>query len=201
MAILRTSPASPFGRKCAIAALVLGLEDHVTTQSADTSDPLDSLRQQNPLGKIPTLVLEDGETFYDSAVIIAYLDHLAGGNKLFPVDPMERIRTLRMQALADGIMEAALLQVYEVRMRPEAQRTASWTDRQAERVQTGLASIEADPPPATGAPTAGTIAIACALGYLDLRFEGAWRRNRPELVAWLNAFRTANPAFDATSPT
>lgn len=200
MAILRSSAASPFVRKCSIACIMLGLESKVETLPAQTADPLDSLRQQNPLGKIPALVLDDGNTLYDSRVILAYFDHLAGGNKLYPEDPLQRIEAMKLEALADGIMDAAVLQVYEKRYRQEHERSHSWVERQAERVAAGLAHLEARPPVATGAPMVGTIALACALGYLDLRFEGAWRRSYPALVAWLNAFRAAVPAFDATQP-
>jgi glutathione S-transferase len=200
LAVLRSAAASPFVRKCSIAAIVLGLEEQIETQPANTSDPLDPLRQQNPLGKIPTLILSDGQTLYDSRVIVAHLDYVAGGNKLYPADPAQRITAMKLEALADGIMDAAILQVYEKRFRAEHERSHSWVERQAERVSAALKHIEDNPPATTGAPTVGTIAVACALGYLDLRFEGAWRRNHPGLVAWLEAFRAAVPAFDATAP-
>jgi glutathione S-transferase len=178
----------------------LGLEDQIRSQPADTSDPLDPLRQQNPLGKIPTLVLDDGRTLYDSRVIMAYLDHLAGGEKLYPGEGLERIEIMKLEALADGIMDAAILQVYEKRYREEGMRSHSWVERQGERITAALALMETRPP-VTGAPNAGSIALACALGYLDLRFEGAWRRSHPALVAWLDAFRATVPAYDATSAT
>lgn len=200
MAILRSSPASPFVRKCTIACILLGLESEIQSLLANTADPLDPLRQQNPLGKIPTLVLDDGNTLYDSRVIMAYIDHLAGGNKLYSDDPMQRIEAMKLEALADGIMDAAILQVYEKRYRQEHERSHSWVERQGERVSVALNYLEARPPLASGAPTVGTIALACALGYLDFRFEGAWRRSHPALVAWLNAFRAAVPAYDATAP-
>ena len=200
MAVLRSAVSSPFVRKCAIATIVLGLEDKVESLPASTADPLDPLRQQNPLGKIPTLVLDDGRCLYDSRVIMAYLDHLAGGNRLYPSDPMDRIDAMRLEALADGIMDAAILQVYEKRYREEHERSVSWVERQAERVASALAVLEAGPHQASGAPNVGSIAVACALGYLDLRFEGAWRRTHPALVAWLDAFKAAVPAYDATAP-
>lgn len=200
MAILRSSAASPFVRKCTIACIMLGLDGEIETLPANTADPLDPLRQQNPLGKIPSLILDDGNALYDSRVIMAYFDHLAGGNKLYPDDPMQRIEAMKLEALADGIMDAAILQVYEKRYRHEHERSHSWVERQAERVAAALAHLEAKPPVATGAPTVGTIALACALGYLDFRFEGAWRRSYPAMVAWLDAFRAAVPAYDATQP-
>ena len=200
MLILRTLPASPYGRKVAIAVLVLGLEDRVNTEAADLDDPLDSLRQQNPLGKIPALVLEDGSTLYDSRVIIAYLDHLSGGDRIVPAKPEARFEAMRLEALADGLTDAALLQIYEKRYRLDDERSQGWVDRQANKVRSALDHLEAQPPQATGAPTVGTIALAAALGYLDFRFEGAWRREHPNLAAWLEAFRAAVPAFDATTP-
>ena len=197
MMILRSSPASPFGRKVKIAARYLGLQDRITIVAADTNDPNDSLRGQNPLGKIPALILADGGALYDSRVIVEYLDHLAGGGRLIPPG-LRRFDVLRMQALADGAMDAALLQVYEVRMRPEEIRSASWTSYQAEKVTRVLAVLEAGLGAFNPVLDAGQIAVACLLGYLDLRFAGTWRATHPKLVAWLSAFSEAVPAFEAT---
>ena len=113
MLVLRTAAASPFARKVRIVASVLGLDDRIEISAADTSDPEDSLRRQNPLGKIPTLILENGERLFDSAVIVEYLDWLAGGGKVIPSEPQERFRTLTQQSLADGIADAAVLLRYE----------------------------------------------------------------------------------------
>lgn len=197
MLTLRSSPASPFGRKVKIAALELGLMERIEIVAADTNDPTEPLRQQNPLGKIPTLVLEDGTTLFDSRVIVEYLDHLAGGGQLFPAGE-GRFAQLRLQALADGLADAALLQVYEVRMRPEENRNANWVANQASKVERALIALELAPPAFTGKPRIGEIALACALGYLDLRFEGKWRAGHPNLVAWLDAFAAKVPAFEAT---
>jgi glutathione S-transferase len=109
MLILRYSPASPYARKIRIAADILGLADRIEIAGVDLADPADSIRVQNPLGKIPALVLEDGSSLYDSRVIAEYLDHLAGGEKLFPADPARRFAALRLQALGDGICDAAVL--------------------------------------------------------------------------------------------
>jgi glutathione S-transferase len=197
MPILRSSPASPFGRKVKISGYLLGLMDRIEVVDADTTDPNDTLRQQNPLGKIPALVLESGETLYDSRVIAEYLDHLAGGGRIFPAGEA-RFPAITQQALADGIMEAALLQVYEGRWRPEDRREARWVEHQAGKVTRGLDYAEAQL--STPAPDLhiGHIALACALGYLDLRFEGRWRRSYPKLVAWLDDFASRVPAFEKT---
>lgn len=201
MLVLRSSPASPYGRKVKIAAALLGLSDRIEVVPADTLDPGDVLRRQNPLGKIPTLVLENGETLFDSRVIVEYLDSLAGGGGVIPASGEARFRALRLQALADGLLDAALLQVYEGRFRAEGLRVQAWIDHQAGKVERALATLEADHA-APGAPvTVGEITMACALGYLDLRFAGAWRADHPRLVAWLQDFEARVPAFGETRVT
>jgi len=194
---LRSSPASPFVRKVRIAASLVGLADRIEIEDADTNSPTDSLRRQNPLGKIPALVLEDGETLYDSRVIVEYLDFLAGGGRLIPAPGPRRFQVLTGLALADGVTDAALLLVYEQRWRERAGHSAKWQDHQSGKISRGLASLEAAPPP-DGPFDIAAIALACALGYLDLRFQGAWRADHPKLVAWLDAFAAAVPAFEAT---
>ncbi len=198
MLILRSSPASPFGRKVKIAAHELGLMDRIEIVTADTVDPADSLRSQNPLGKIPALILENGGVIYDSRVIVDYLDHLAGGDRLIPADPARRYPALVMQALADGIMDASLLQVYEGRWRAEPMRSPTWLAHHAEKVTRGLAALEAAD--LAGPVHVGHITVACALGYLDLRFPGSWRDGHPALARWLDGFAAAVPAFDKTRP-
>lgn len=196
MLTLRTSPASPFGRKVKIAAHELDLLGRIEIVAADTTDPQDSLRAQNPLGKIPALVLEDGSTLFDSRVIAEYLDHLASGG-LIPSGEA-RFLQLRLQALADGICDAALLQVYESRFRTPEMRNAAWVENQAGKVTRALATLEAAPPAWSGKPRIGEIALACALGYLDLRFDGTWRAAHPRLVAWLDDFAAKVPSFETT---
>jgi glutathione S-transferase len=198
MLILRSSPASPFGRKVKIAARVLGLDDRIEIVKTDTTADEDPIRTVNPLGKIPALELEDGLTLFDSAVIVEYLDYLAGGGRLIPAEPKARFAALRLQALADGLMDAALLTVYEGRFREEAMRSQTWLALQAGKIDRSLAALEAEPP--SRAVDVGSIAVACALGYLDLRFQGAWRATHPRLAAWLADFEKAVPAYDATRP-
>ena len=196
MLVLRSAAASPFARKVRIVASALGLDAGIEISAADTSDPQDSLRRQNPLGKIPALILEKGETIFDSAVIVEYLDWLAGGGKVIPSEPQARFRTLTRQALADGICDAAVLLRYEKLWREAPQRSEKWSAYQNEKIARALAMFEAEPPEELS--DAGTIALACALGYLDARFEGAWRADQPRLVAWLDVFSAATPSFEAT---
>lgn len=194
MMILRYSAASPYARKIRIAAELLGLSGQIEIVAASTTDTGDTLRHQNPLGKIPTLVLEDGVALYDSRVIADYLDHLGGG-KLIPAAP-RRFDVLRLQALGDGINDAALLIRYETAMRRPELRDQDAIDLQQGKIDRALASLEQSPP--EGAVDLGQIAVACALGYLDLRFEGVWRNKHPKLVAWLDAFAAKVPAYAAT---
>lgn len=201
MLTLRSSSASPFGRKIKLAIATLGFQDKVKVEIANTGDEKDSLRQQNPLGKIPCLILEDGNVLFDSPVITEYLDYLAGGEKLLPAGA-ERFDVLTQQALADGICDAAIQIVYEGRMRPEEKHYQGWVDYQQAKVDRALSAFEIKPLPAVqhNSPDAAQIALACALGYLDLRFEGKWRKNYPALVAWLDDFASSVPAFDKTRP-
>jgi glutathione S-transferase len=197
MMILRSAPASPYGRKVKICAALMGLADQIQTVVADTNSADDPLRNQNPLGKIPTLVLEDGTTLYDSRVIVEYLDFLAGGGKVLPRGA-KRFAALRLQALADGLCDAALVQVYEARWREQDMRNARWLEHQAGKVDRALAALEADPPKLTKQLHVGHVMVACALGYLDLRFAGAWRKKHPKLRKWLDKFAARVPAFEET---
>ena len=198
MMILRSSPASPFVRKVRIAASVLGLADKIEVRETDLNSPADSIRVQNPVGKIPALILEDGTAYYDSRVILEYLDHLAGGGRIIPREPKARFAALRLQALCDGILDASLLLVYEGRYRPAEMKVQSWVDLQAGKVARGLAALEAAPPALDPVPDVGQIALACLLGYRDLRFGGSWRADHPRLVAWLEKFTAQVPAFAQT---
>ena len=200
MLTLRFSPSSPFVRKIRIAASVLGLEKDIKAEPAETTSPSDTVRQQNPLGKIPALVLEDGSTVFDSRVILEYLDHRAGGGRIIPKDASARFAALRLQALADGILDASILQVYEGRWRPPERHEPKWVDLQAGKVARALSALEASPPALTATPDVGQIALACALGYRDFRFPGTWRTDHPRLVAWLDEFARRVPAFAATKP-
>ncbi|MDB5650360.1 MAG: yibF [Hyphomicrobiales bacterium] len=193
---LRYSPASPFARKVAIAGRVLGFADRIEMVDSD-GDPGDVVRSRNPLNKVPLLLTDDGIAIFDSRVISEYLDHLAGGNRILPTEPKARFQALTMQALADGIMEASVLVTYEGRWREPAQVSTKWVAHQQKKVDTGVAALEADLP-GEGVDV-GTIAVASALGYLDLRQEGLWRKSHPKLVAWLDGFAARVPAYGETA--
>jgi glutathione S-transferase len=200
MLVLRSSTTSPFARKIRIAISILGLEDKIRIENADTLDPKDSVRQQNPLGKIPTLVLDDGGTLFDSRVILEYLDHQAGGGRILPPAGPARFEALRLQALADGILDAGILRVYEGRFRPEEKHEAKWLDHQTGKMGRALTALEKAPPALGAKLNIGDITLACALGYLDFRFGTSWRETHPRLVKWLDEFAKKVPAFAETVP-
>lgn len=200
MMILRSAPASPFGRKVKIAATLSGLSASIQVVNADTMDADDSLRGQNPLGKIPVLILDDGRSIFDSRVIVEALDMLAGGGVLLPREHGPRLDALVLQSIGDGLMDAAVLRRYEIVWRAEDRREARWIEHQQGKIDRALAFLEMAPPALDGMINVGHLAVACALGYLDFRFHGAWRAGHPELVAWLAQFAARVPAYDATAP-
>ncbi len=198
MMILRSSPASPFGRKVRIAASLLGLASEIEVAVTNLEDPADSVRAQNPIGKIPVLILDDGTAYYDSRVIVEYLDYRAGSGRIIPREAPARFEALRLQALCDGLLDACLLLVYEGRYRPADKHVRSWIDRQTDKVARGLRALEAAPPKLTPTPDVGQIALACLLGYRDLRFGGTWHKDCPRLLAWHDKFAAQVPAFGET---
>jgi len=200
MLVLRSSTSSPFARKIRIAADILGLTDKIKLEATDTLDPKDSVRKQNPLGKIPTLVLEDGTALFDSRVILEYLDAHTGGGHIIPPSGKDRFEALRLQALADGILDAGILRIYEGRFRPVEKHEQKWLDHQAEKISRTLSALEQSPPVFGPMIHVGHITLACALGYLDFRFQGEWRKGHPKLVKWLDEFASKVPSFTSTKP-
>jgi glutathione S-transferase len=195
--VLRTTPTSPFGRKVRMAIEVLGLGGRITAMPADPLDENDTLRQQNPLGKMPCLVLSDGSTIYDSGIIIEYLQDVAGTDRLLPLRGRDRYRALTLSRLADGIMDASILVVYETRFRPDLPHSPRWLSHQRGKIRRGLAAFEASPPDPNKTDVV-SIGLSCALGYLDWRKQVGWRPTYPTLVDWLERFSTHEPAFERT---
>jgi len=198
---LRSSPSSPFGRKVKMATYILGLDDQVTPVLTDTLDPNDSICEVNPLGKIPALE-DDGTTYYDSRVIMEYLDAKAGGGKIIPASGPARFEALTRAALMDGILDAAILVIYERRMRPEDKYVESVVERQRGKIIRGLEVIAAKKPRySNGAmPDIGEIGLACVLDYLDFRKQVNWRDHAPNLASWLADFAAAVPGYDESMP-
>lgn len=194
--VLRSTLTSPYGRKVRMAAMHLGVADEIEVVPADTLDERDTLRQQNPLGKMPCLLTEAGWIF-DSRTILDYLDQRAGGGRLVPAEGTGRWSALTLAALADGVTDAALLMVYEGRFREPHQRSQPWLDHQAGKVHRALAAL-ASAPPDPGRTDVASISLACALGYLDWRQPLEWRAGHGVLADWLAAFTAAEPAFELT---
>ena len=197
--ILRSSLTSPFVRKVRMVAEVLGLSDRLTLVPTDAADPHDTLRQQNPLGKYPCLVRADGTAIYDSSVILEFLQEVAGTDRLLPAAGPARIPMLTRTRLADGVIDAGAQVIYEQRYHAPESQSDKWLDYQRDKIARALRSFEAAPPdPHT--TDAVSIGLACALGFLDRRKPVQWRPSCPGLVAWLEAFREHEPAFDLTRP-
>lgn len=198
---LHHSPTSPFVRKVEILLIETGQNADVTIMPASGNpvDPGTMPLSQNPLGKIPCLERDDGPSLFDSRVICRYLDARAGG-RLYP-DPPRLWETLTLEAMADGILDAALLIVYEDRIRPEDRQYAPWVEGQWAKIDRALNAVgNRWMPHLLGPLDMGQIALACALGYLDFRHAArGWRADRPALAAWHEAF-SRRPAFVATTP-
>jgi len=195
------SPTSPFVRKCLVAAHELGLRERLELLAA-APHPINRdavLAAQNPLGKAPTLIGADGAVLYDSRVICEYLNAVGHGG-LLPAAGAARWTALVEQALADGILDAAVLVRYETAVRPEPLRWAEWIGGQMEKVRGGLAELERRAAGLAGRIDVGTIAVGCALGYLDFRYASlGWRGQCPALAAWFDAF-AARASMRSTAP-
>lgn len=181
---LRWSPTSPYVRKVMMVLIERGLEDRVERVATDPWSTDTDLPKDNPLGKVPALTLEDGTTLFDSPVIVEYLDSLGDRAPLLPPAGSARWTALRLQAIADGICDAAILRRLES-MRPDGEKSANWMERQRKAVARSLDLLEAEAASLDGEATIGSLAVLVALGYLDFRFgHEDWREGRPALTAW-----------------
>lgn len=195
------SPTSPYVRKVMVLLHETGQMDAVELVhgSGSPTDPGSAPLEANPLGKVPALERPDGPALYDSRVICQYLDARAGAG-LYP-EGARRWDTLTVEATGDGILDAALLMVYEGRLRPEELRFAPWVEGQWAKVDRALDVLETRWMAHLEGPLdAGQIAVACALGYLDFRHDArGWRTGRPHLAAWYGHF-AERASMKATIP-
>jgi len=197
------SLTSPYVRKVRIVMAEKKLDCHMALEDVWGSD---EMLKSNPLGKVPCLVMDGGEAVFDSRVIVEYLDTLSPVGKLIPPAGRERIEVRTWEALADGILDASILARLEQTWggRTAEQRSQVWIDRQLSRVQAALAAMNkgvGEKPWCMGnAYTLADVAVGCALGYLDYRFDAfGWRAVAPRLADWLAKTRT-RPSFENTEP-
>jgi len=208
---LTYSPASPFVRRVRAAAIELGLVDQLRLERVQVAPGRENrayAESINPLRKIPALVLDDGQTLVESAVICQFLDELAGGGKIIPAAGPDRWRVLSQQAIAQGMAEAMVSVRYETALRPELLRWPLWIADQQDRFWSGLAWFERQVERTLS--TAGSrtelnvdvsgLALACCLGYVDFRFaEMDWRARAPRVSAWYRTI-ASRPSLAETDP-
>ncbi|MDR6899513.1 glutathione S-transferase [Rhizobium miluonense] len=193
---LLCSPTSPFSSKVRMAARHLGIkleEIHVDTNAGPTL-----LIDNNPLGKIPTLLTGDGEAIFDSRAIMHYFDRREGG--LYPSKRGRRTEIEVLEALIDGTNECLLSIVYERRLREPEKQHQPWIDRQWTKVSRALTHLDAEPPKIGKKLHAGHFALASLIGYLQLRFEGQWEGDYAGLTDWARKFEKHFPDFPAMKP-
>jgi glutathione S-transferase len=199
---LLSAPASPYSRKVRIVLAEKRIDcdiENVNVQPAE--NPVNA---HNPLGKIPTLLLDDGTAIFDSRVIVEFLDNMAANSRLIPKDNRERIAVRRWEALADGVLDAGLLVRYES-LRPETERSAGWIAKQVARMRRGLAQMEADLGDHAWCQrrrfTLADIALGCCVGWIGFRRPGDidWRADCPRLARHYEKLMT-RPAFADTVP-
>lgn len=190
---LLTSPASPFGSKVKLFASRLGLLDQIQIEPVDTIGMAKEGSHPNPLGKIPCLILTDGRSVFDSQVICDFLAARANKPELLAPSLDDRINL----AAITGLTEAALLIVYEGRMRPADQQNPEWVQMQQEKMERTLEWIS-DRLPSN--ETVVGAALAAALSYLDLRFDGVWRQHYQSLAAWQDGFSSEMDHYEALKP-
>ena len=182
------SPTSPFVRKVNVFASEVGLAEKIEWVKTNPWQAEDILTAKNPLSKIPTLITDDNKVIYDSRVICEYLDTLHNGNKFHPDNSDERWQVLRLQALADGILEAGIARFLE-KKRPAEQQSIDWDNTQREAIERSLDDLESTVSVWGNQLDVGVITIACTLGWLDFRIPYEdWREKRPQLKTWFIEF-------------
>ena len=192
---------SPYTRKVRIVLAEKKIEYEFEIDDPWKADALTP--KFNPLGKVPVLVLDDGQALFDSRVIAAFLDGASPLSRLIPADPRERVEVRRWEALADGVLDAGIAARLESR-REAKTRNAAWIDRQLGKVRAGLAAMEAglgEKPWCAGSGyTLADIATGVCLGWLDFRFPKLeWRKDCPNLERHL-AKLSERASFSETAP-
>jgi glutathione S-transferase len=191
------SPTSPYSAKVRMAAAYAGIPLEAVVVETGPQPP--ELTGPNPLGKIPTLVTDDGRGIYDSRTITQYLNRLSG-NALFPRNPEKRLDAEMLEALADGVCDCLLAHVYERRMRPVEKVHQPWLDLQWSKAMRAFDLLNANPPKLPKKITAGHIALRACLGYIDLRFPGQWEKGRSKLKRWAARFDEKFPELKQYVP-
>ncbi len=190
---------SPFVRKVRVTAMELNLMDKIEIVDSDHSDMFKGINPANPLGKVPSLTLENGDVLFDSFVICEYLDSIGSGPSLFPAAGPERWQVLTLHEMANGMTDAA----YQRRMdsiMPAGEGSPSWCNRLKLSMENCLDEMERQAESYGDKVNIGTIAVGCALGYHDFRFgDEQWRNGRPTLSKWYERF-AARPSMAQTAP-
>lgn len=189
--------ASPYSAKVRMAALYAGIDIEAVPTVTD-EEPA-TLLAANPLGKIPTLLLDDGRAVYDSVAIVRHFNRISK-NALLPRNADKCLDAEVLEALADGICDAALAIVYERRYRPEEKVHQPWLDKQWTKIGRALDELNANPPRLPKEITVGQIALRAALGYLALRLAGKWEKGHGRLVRWAARFDEKFPQLQAALP-
>jgi glutathione S-transferase len=193
------SPTSPFARKVVVVAHEKGMMDKIEMTAPDLSDLLNGLNPANPLGKIPSLELDNGDVLFDSIVISEYLDGISDGPALFPADPTERARVMTLHAIGNGMTDAAFSRRWSASVLPENEQSPTWDARLAMAMAKSVDVLEARVAELSEV-NIGSIAVACGIGYMDFRFaDENWREGRPNLAKWYEEF-SARPSMQATTP-
>lgn len=194
---LLTASASPFANKVRMAAHLSGIE--LEAISINAAEQPAELKAANPLGKIPCLILDNGEGLFDNRPIARYFDRLSGG-KLYPSEADALLSAERFEALCDGVCDCAVAWQYEKRMRPEEKWHQPWLDSQWTKATDGLKVIEKELPELGDKADIKALSLAATLGYLALRFDGLWESDFPKLVEWAAKFDATHPEIAQYKP-
>ena len=196
---LLTSKPSPFGRITRVARLHLGLEDAIAVDLREPSAAKIAAQAASPLGRVPVLILNDTDFVIDSRTILIHFETMTTGRG-FGLTGATSLPVLSRLALVTGLLDSALLMLYEARFHLPQHRSEDWMSLQNDKIRATLAYLSKSLMERAGAALdASDIALAVALDYLDFRFEGAWRRDHPRLCAWLNQMHATLPALGKTA--